>query len=55
MNTIDTIVEKVKEIGMKEERNRIMRGLLAADLPAGIWPLIKDIINPNENTHTDTI
>ena len=52
---LDELVIKAREVGVGMERNRIMRELLAADLPAGIWPLISDIINPHENTHTDTI
>jgi len=40
------VEKKIREAAILEERNRIMKELLKADLPVGIWSAIKDIINP---------
>lgn len=40
------IEAKIKQIAILEERNRILREIDEADLPLGVWPLIKDIISP---------
>lgn len=38
--------EKIKRLAVLSERNRIMAELNKTDLPLGVWPAIKDIINP---------
>lgn len=44
-------LEKViKKAAILEERSRIMDEIIKADLPLGIWPLIKNIINPPDKT-----
>lgn len=52
MDENDTLMEIVeqtaKEVGAQQERNRILTALLKADLPVGVWTLIKDIVHPKE-------
>lgn len=43
----DEISDKAEVIGSLKERSRIMSELEKANLPAGVWTLIKEIINPN--------
>lgn len=40
------IKELIKELAIKEERIRIMNEIEKADLPVGVWTLIRNIINP---------
>ena len=41
--------EKTVYAAVLTERNRIMSELDAANLPVGVWTMIKDIINPPTN------
>lgn len=34
------------ELATLQERNRILLEIKKANLPLGVWPLIKNIINP---------
>ncbi len=45
---IKKLGETAKEAGIMAERERILREILLANLPVGVWGLIKDIINPDE-------
>jgi hypothetical protein len=47
------IVDKGKQLGVLEERNRIMKGLDEADLPIGVWSLIRNIINPEDKSKSE--
>lgn len=40
------IKELIKQIAVKDERIRIMKEIDEADLPVGVWTLIRDIIIP---------
>ena len=44
-----TIEELSKKLGAKIERGRILKELYEANLPVGIWPLIKNIIDPKDD------
>lgn len=46
LKTMDEIVEKAKKLGALCERTRIMEELLKANLPLGVWSMIKEIIKP---------
>jgi len=46
LEQIYELTETAKKLGVKTERNRIMKEILEADLPKGIWPLIENIISP---------
>ena len=52
METLQKLKEEVslleRENATLAERNRIMREIEKQDLTFGVWPLIKDIINPPE-------
>lgn len=39
-------IELAKHVAILEERNRILTEIDAANLPVGVWPLIKDIVCP---------
>ena len=39
-------LEKSERIGVLNERGRILDGLMKADLPAGLWLIIRKIICP---------
>lgn len=43
---LEQIQKAAEELGALKDRNRIMKELLKADLPLGVWPLIRTIINP---------
>lgn len=47
------IIDKAKAIGVLDERNRIMKGIDEANLPVGMWSLIRNIINPNDKSKSE--
>ncbi len=42
----DELIKTAKRLGAVEEQNRILNAIENADLPLGMWPLIRDIIIP---------
>ncbi len=44
------IDEQGERIGILIERNRILDEISKMDLPLGVWPLIRNIINPEYET-----
>lgn len=42
--------EKISRIAVLQERSRMMDEMIKADLPLGVWPAVKNIINPELNS-----